>query len=206
MEKKRFIKTLLKEAEKYGIDMKEKAADSFYIYYNELFIWNKRINLISEKEEDRFVLRHIIDSLSVLLKIDLQKNDRLLDLGSGNGLPGIPLAIMIPGITVDLLESNFKKCIFLRHVTSKLGLGNTSVFRDRFEKIFKRLNNYDYILVRGKRISKKEREMLRGCLKKKGSLIIYAGVKQHIIAAKPGEKVEYFKGINRRKIIKIRYF
>jgi 16S rRNA (guanine527-N7)-methyltransferase len=205
MERKKFIEDLIREAGNCGITINGGKGGSFYVYYCELFKWNKKVNLISIKEEDRFIERHIIDSLSVLLKIDLQKNDRLLDLGSGNGLPGIPLAIMIPEMTVDLLESNFKKCIFLKHITSKLGLGNTSVFRDRFEKIFNRLNNYDYILVRGKRMSKKEREMLRGCLKKKGSLIIYAGVKPYTIAVKPGEKVEYLKGINGRKIIKFSF-
>jgi 16S rRNA (guanine527-N7)-methyltransferase len=206
MEKRKFIEDLLREARDCGIIIDGKRGASFYAYYCELFKWKKNVNLISINEEDRFIKRHIIDSLTVLLKIDLQKNDRLLDLGSGNGLPGIPLAIMIPGMTVDLLESNFKKCIFLRHVVSVLKLRKTSILYSRFEETFKKLNNYDYILVRGKSVSKKEREMLRGCLKKKGSLIIYAGVKQHIIDAKSGEKVEHLKGINGRKIIKIRYF
>lgn len=205
MIKKEFIKALLKEAENYGLNMREKNAESLYLYYKEVFIWNKKFNLISEKEEDRFIERHIIDSLSIILKLSIEKNDRVLDLGSGSGLPGIPLAIMLQERKVDLLESNMKKCVFLRHMKSKLGLENTTVFCERFEKIYERLDKYNFVLVRGKRISEKEKEMIMHCLKKHGSLIIYAGVKPNTAVGKSREKVEYLKGIRGRKIVKINH-
>ncbi len=205
MNQREFIKLLLKESEDFGISLVEKEANLLFLYYSELFLWNKRINLISQKEKDRFIKRHIIDSLSILLNLRIEKSDKLLDIGSGNGLPAIPLAVKFPESKVDMIESNGKKCIFLRHIRSKLKLKNTSVLCERFEHEYESLKDYDYVLVRGKRILEKEKEMIMHCLKKHGSLIIYAGVKPNTSVLKFREKVEYFKGIEGRKIIKINH-
>ncbi|TES92800.1 MAG: 16S rRNA (guanine(527)-N(7))-methyltransferase RsmG [Candidatus Cloacimonadota bacterium] len=206
MKKKEFVEALIKKAEQYEIEMKRKEADYIYVYYKELFMWNKKVNLISKKEENRFIERHIIDSLSILKKIRIENDDRLLDIGSGNGLPGIPLAIMLPNRTVDLLESNTKKCVFLRHLISKLNLKKTTVFCERFEKIYQKLNKYDYVLVRGKKISEREKGMIMDCLRSNGSLITYAGIKPYSLEVKSREQVECFEGIEKRKLIIIRHF
>ncbi len=99
-------------------------------YKAHLVAWNKTHNLISKKQVQK-IDDHIEDSLiiSPLLK------KTIVDLGSGGGLPGIPLAITNPNKEFHLVESNTKKSSFLLHATSRLGLENTSVINQRIEKI-----------------------------------------------------------------------
>ena len=102
-------------------------------YKAHLVAWNKTHNLISKKQAQN-IEDHIADSLIVsplLKKI-------IVDLGSGGGLPGIPLAITNPNKEFYLIESNTKKSSFLLHTTSRLGLKNTSVINHRIEKIEKK--------------------------------------------------------------------
>ena len=98
-------------------------------YKAHLVAWNKTHNLISRKQAQN-IDDHIADSLiiSPLLK------KSIVDLGSGGGLPGIPLAITNPNKEFYLIESNTKKSSFLLHITSRLGLKNTSVINQRIEK------------------------------------------------------------------------
>ena len=98
-------------------------------YKAHLVAWNKTHNLISKKQAQN-IDDHIADSLiiSPLLK------KSIVDLGSGSGLPGIPLAITNPNKEFYLIESNIKKSSFLLHTTSRLGLENTSVINQRIEK------------------------------------------------------------------------
>ena len=98
-------------------------------YKDCLVAWNKTHNLISKKQVQK-IDDHIADSLiiSPLLK------KTVIDLGSGGGLPGIPLAITNPNKEFYLIESNTKKASFLLHTASRLGLENTSVINQRIEK------------------------------------------------------------------------
>ena len=99
-------------------------------YETLLISWNRTHNLIS-KSQTTFLKEHIQDSLAISSK--LQRC--LVDLGSGGGLPGIPIAIASPEKTVILVESNTKKSAFLLNATGRLGLKNTQVINERIEKI-----------------------------------------------------------------------
>ncbi len=99
-------------------------------YKTYLVAWNKTHNLISQKQAKK-IDDHIEDSL--IISPLLHKN--IVDLGSGGGLPGIPLAIINPNKEFYLIESNTKKSSFLLHTTSRLGLDNTSVINQRIEKV-----------------------------------------------------------------------
>ena len=99
-------------------------------YETFLISWNRTHNLIS-KSQTAFLKEHIQDSLAISSK--LQRC--LVDLGSGGGLPGIPIAIANPEKTVILVESNTKKSAFLLNATGRLGLKNTQVINERIEKI-----------------------------------------------------------------------
>ena len=99
-------------------------------YETLLISWNRTHNLIS-KSQTTFLKEHIQDSLAISSK--LQRC--LVDLGSGGGLPGIPIAIANPEKIVILVESNTKKSAFLLNVTGRLGLKNTQVINERIEKI-----------------------------------------------------------------------
>ena len=99
-------------------------------YQTQLLTWNKTHNLIS-KNQEKYISEHIEDSL--LISHTLQKY--VVDLGSGGGLPGIPLAIVNPNKKLYLVESNTKKSSFLLNTTSRLKLKNTTVLNKRIEDI-----------------------------------------------------------------------
>ncbi|MDP0587986.1 MAG: 16S rRNA (guanine(527)-N(7))-methyltransferase RsmG [Candidatus Endonucleobacter bathymodioli] len=92
--------------------------------------WNKTYNLTSVRDPVQMVSRHVIDSLSIAPFV---KSDNMLDIGSGPGLPGIPLAILYPDKLVSTLDSNGKKTRFMTHVKMELGLNNLTVINSRVE-------------------------------------------------------------------------
>jgi len=104
--------------------------DKLLRYLALLAKWNQVYNLTAVRDESRMVSHHLLDSLAVLPHVAAK---RLLDVGSGGGLPGVPLAIALPRTHVALLDSNQKKAAFLRQVAIELGLGNVEVVAGRAE-------------------------------------------------------------------------
>ncbi len=100
-------------------------------YLNLLSKWNQVHNLTAIREPEQMVTQHLLDSLSVLQF--LPDIDALLDVGSGGGLPGIPLAVARPDLTVTLIDSSHKKTAFLRQAKAELDLVNLNVVCDRVE-------------------------------------------------------------------------
>lgn len=95
--------------------------------------WNKTFALTALRDRDKAVSHHLLDSLAVLPQVDALAGDRLLDVGSGGGQPGIPLAIARPGLNITLADSNSKKVAFLRQVVIELGLPRVAVQAGRIE-------------------------------------------------------------------------
>jgi 16S rRNA (guanine527-N7)-methyltransferase len=93
--------------------------------------WNRVHNLTAVRETEQMVVLHLLDSLSVLPHLESART--VLDVGSGPGLPGIPIAIARPDAHVTLLDSSHKKCAFLRQAKTELGLSNVEVVCDRVE-------------------------------------------------------------------------
>ncbi|MBS3916981.1 MAG: 16S rRNA (guanine(527)-N(7))-methyltransferase RsmG, partial [Sulfuritalea sp.] len=93
--------------------------------------WNKVYNLTALRDEAQVISHHLLDSLAVLPHLGRAR--RLADIGSGGGLPGIPLAIVRPAMQVALVESNQKKTSFLTQAKIELGLANISVHCERVE-------------------------------------------------------------------------
>ena len=94
--------------------------------------WNRTYNLTAIRDPREMVGKHLLDSLSMWPHV---RDGRLADLGTGPGLPGIPLALARPGLQVTLVESNGKKTRFLREVVRQLGLGNVRVLEARAEAV-----------------------------------------------------------------------
>ena len=94
--------------------------------------WNKVHNLTAVRDADEMVTLHLLDSLVVLPHIDAK---HLLDVGSGAGLPGIPLAICLPDLQVTVIDSNSKKVSFMRQAKAELGITNLEVLGGRVEDI-----------------------------------------------------------------------
>jgi 16S rRNA (guanine(527)-N(7))-methyltransferase RsmG len=193
-----FIKTLRNESKIHSVDVSIRESIVLFEYYSELFEWNKRMNLISKSEEERFISRHMLDSLSIERCLTLDKDDTVLDMGSGNGLPGIPLAIRFPSNRISLIESNRKRCVFLNHLISKLHLTNVEVRCGRFEKVYKDIGTFSVIVVRGVNPSPNMIEMLKDCLMKAGKIVLYVG--RRMIPLTEGT---YYTGIEGRGFIVI---
>lgn len=112
-------------------------------YVQLLAKWNKVYNLTSVRDIDDMVSRHLLDSLAIL---PFLSGDSLLDVGSGGGLPGIPIAIAKPDLAVTLLDSNSKKTRFLQQVKAELGLQNVTVVHARIEQAH--LPQFDLVTAR----------------------------------------------------------
>lgn len=107
--------------------------------------WNKVYNLTAVREPERMIGLHILDSLSVLPNLGAGSN--ILDVGTGGGLPGIPLAIANPALQVTMLDSIAKKTTFVRHVIGELGLKNAEVVASRVES-YQPTMKFDHVISR----------------------------------------------------------
>jgi 16S rRNA (guanine527-N7)-methyltransferase len=115
-----------------GIRLPDSAAAKFAQLLQLIAKWNRVHNLTSIRETEQMVVLHLLDSLSVLPHLD--GVGTILDVGTGPGLPGIPVAIAMPQAAVTLLDSSHKKCAFLEQAKADLGLRNVEVVCDRVEK------------------------------------------------------------------------
>ena len=121
---------LSRGARQLGIDLSDSQHSQLLAYLALLIKWNKAYNLTAVRDPDEMVSRHLLDSLSVVPFI---AGDRWLDVGSGGGMPGIPLAILFPEMKVTVLDSNGKKTRFLTQVKLELKLDNLEVIHSRVE-------------------------------------------------------------------------
>jgi 16S rRNA (guanine527-N7)-methyltransferase len=126
------IKTLSEGAAAIGVRLGPAELALFAAYHRELLLWNRRINLVSERSAQKIVIRHFLDSLTPAPFLD-RPDGALIDLGSGGGFPGIPLRIALPGLQVSLVEASRKKSSFLSHIVRTLRLGGVHVVRERVE-------------------------------------------------------------------------
>ncbi|SDY57160.1 16S rRNA (guanine(527)-N(7))-methyltransferase RsmG [Pseudomonas sp. NFIX28] len=117
-------------ARQLGVNLTETQHELLLGYLALLIKWNKAYNLTAVRDPDEMVSRHLLDSLSVMSFIE---NGRWLDVGSGGGMPGIPLAILFPDSQVTCLDSNGKKTRFLTQVKLELKLDNLQVIHSRVE-------------------------------------------------------------------------
>ncbi|MBD1585839.1 16S rRNA (guanine(527)-N(7))-methyltransferase RsmG [Pseudomonas typographi] len=115
-----------------GIDLQGKQIEQLLGYLGLLIKWNKAYNLTAVRDPDEMVSRHLLDSLSVLPW--LGDAEHWLDVGSGGGMPGIPMAIMFPHRAITTLDSNGKKTRFQTQVKLELGLANLHVVHSRVEQ------------------------------------------------------------------------
>ena len=111
------------------------AGDRLRAYLTQLANWNRVYNLTAEREHARMVTHHLLDSLAVLPHLHGAPGTRVLDIGTGAGLPGIPLAIARPEWALTLVDANQKKATFVQQVVSELALPNVVVRAARAEAL-----------------------------------------------------------------------
>ncbi len=114
-----------------GVPLPPAAQEKLLAYAALLYKWNKTYSLTALREQDKAVSHHLLDSLAILPHVPV---GNLLDVGSGGGMPGIPLAIARAEMPVTLLDSNSKKAAFLQQAAIELGLSNISVHCGRVEQ------------------------------------------------------------------------
>ncbi|MBT8294954.1 MAG: 16S rRNA (guanine(527)-N(7))-methyltransferase RsmG [Gramella sp.] len=107
--------------------------------------WNLKINVVSRKDIDELYLRHVLHSLGIAKVQGFKPGSKILDVGTGGGFPGIPLAIMYPESTFHLVDSIGKKIKVVDEVSEGLGLTNVTSFNNRVEEM---TDNYDFIVSR----------------------------------------------------------
>jgi 16S rRNA (guanine527-N7)-methyltransferase len=129
------MKTLEKGARQLGIDLDERQLRMFEVYYREVVAWNSRVNLTSVTGYKEVQVKHFLDSLTVATVIQKAPALKVIDIGTGAGLPGIPLKIVFPDMELTLLEATGKKAEFLQHITGILDLNNIEIVKGRAEEI-----------------------------------------------------------------------
>ncbi len=182
------VEKLLKEAaEALNINLTPNQISLLLTYLEELFQWNRKINLIGPSSPQEAIIRHLADSLSPLPFLP-DRPLKVLDLGSGGGLPGLALKVIHPDWNVTLTESNLKKTSFLKHAIRLLALRDSKVLSVRVgeETETKALEEYDLITARALGSLSDFLSLARPFLAPGGCILAYKGPK----AAKEVEEAQ----------------
>lgn len=131
----------INELNKIGIILSEYQLNQLDKYYNMLVEYNKNVNLTAITEYDQVLLKHFYDSLTITKAIELT-NQKVCDIGTGAGFPGIVIKIAYPNLEITLVESLTKRCVFLNEVIKELDLKNIKVVNQRAEEFSQ--NNIEY--------------------------------------------------------------
>lgn len=137
--------------------------------------WNKVYNLTAVRDPEKMLVQHLFDSLAVLPQIH---GRRIIDVGTGAGLPGIPLALANPALDVTLLDSNHKKTTFLRQACLELGLSNATVVCERVEA-WRPEEKYDVVISRAFSDLAEFAELTRHLCDKDGVMLAMKGIYPH---------------------------
>ena len=124
---------LVKGAAGFGVHFGENEVTLYFKYLRQLLEWNEKVNLTAIKAPDEIVIKHFLDSISLLPYLQQKEKIRLLDVGSGAGFPGVPLKIANPEIDVVLLDSLKKRILFLDSLITELNLKGVTTVHGRAE-------------------------------------------------------------------------
>lgn len=133
-----------------GFQLTDNQIERFLIYLSELKKWNKKINLTAIRDDKSIIIRLFLESLAFAYGFNHKETKNLLDIGSGAGIPGIPLKIIYPEISITLIDSSRKKVAFLKHICRQINLTDVECVAERIEDITERYKGrYDVVLSKG---------------------------------------------------------
>ena len=161
--------------------------------------WNSKVNLISRRDIENLFINHILHSLSIVNIIKFKDTTSILDVGTGGGFPGIPLAIFFPNVKFTLLDSIGKKIKVVESVSKDLSLSNVTAINDRVENHF---DKYDFILSRAVAKMDKFYSLVNKNFNSKSINEIPNG----IISLKGGDLKDELKDFKEKKIFDISEF
>jgi len=163
---------------KYFTDLSEEQLAQFAMLAPLYKDWNAQINVISRKDIDELYLKHVLHSLAIAKVVNFKDGTEVLDVGTGGGFPGIPLAILYPNCQFVLVDSIGKKIKVVNEIADRLGLTNIKAYHQRAEDVS---GQFDFIVtravtriakflpwVKGKLLSNGEHELKNGILFLKG--------------------------------------
>ena len=161
--------------------------------------WNLKINVVSRKDIDELYLRHVLHSLAIAKVVQFKGGSKIMDVGTGGGFPGIPLAIMFPECSFHLVDSIAKKLKVVEEVVEGLGLENVKTTHTRVEEI---KDTYDFIVSRAVAAMPTFVHWIKGRVAKKQN----HELKNGIIYLKGGDLAEELQGYKTAVIYNISDF
>jgi 16S rRNA (guanine527-N7)-methyltransferase len=173
------MQELTKQAQQLlGIHLTRSQQSALSLYDRELIDWNTRFNLTAIRDPQEIHVKHFLDSLTCLMALRETPFDRLIDVGTGAGFPGIPLKIIFPKMQLTLVESVGKKAEFCRHVVNILDLKRVEVVQDRAESLGHNPSfreQYDWAVARAVAILPVLAEYLLPLVRMGGSMLAMKG-------------------------------
>ena len=174
--------------QKYFPDLSTKQQKQFsdlqYLYTH----WNVQINVISRKDISALYKKHVLHSLAIAKVIQFEKRTKILDVGTGGGFPGIPLAILFPEADFLLVDSVGKKIKVVNELSNAIGLSNVRTLHERVENINEK---FDFVVSRAVTNMKDFKKWVKGKFRKQHNNLMQNG----ILYLKGGDLSEELKGI-----------
>jgi 16S rRNA (guanine527-N7)-methyltransferase len=174
---------------KYFPDLTEKQIEQFTDLQQIYQHWNAQINVISRKNMDSLYTNHILHSLAIAKVIQFEKGTKILDIGTGGGFPGIPLAILFPEVEFLLVDSIGKKIKVVNEVSTEIGLKNVRTMHERAENI---KETFDFVVSRAVTNMTDFKKWVKGKFNKKHNNSLNNGV----LYLKGGDLSEELRGIS----------
>ena len=184
---------------KYFPQITEFQVEKLILFKDLIKQWNKKINLVSRKDVENFEVNHMLHSLSISKFIKFKKDTQILDLGTGGGLPGIPLSIVFPNSNFKLIDRKNKKINVLNEIINKLRINNVKA---QNIDIIDLNHNYDFIINRAVSSTDNLIKLCKGRINFKG----HNEIKNGIICLKGGNLNSELKNINKFQIVELKYF
>lgn len=193
------LKKILERLKKYFPDLQPEQIQQFENLSELYQDWNQKINVVSRKDIDEIYLRHVLHSLAIAKFISFRPKSKIIDVGTGGGFPGIPLAILFPETQFVLVDSIAKKIKVVNEVVKGLGLRNVKSINERVEDT---KGHYDFIISRAVAAMPTFVRWTKGKIAKNSN----HSIKNGIIYLKGGDLSEELKPYQNAKVIPLKTY